>query len=40
MKAFAMSMLALVVIAVVAWFALSQLGWNVAEVYSSSNVRM
>ncbi len=40
MKAFALSMIALVAIAVIAWFALSQLGWNVADVYSSSNVRL
>jgi len=40
MKAFALSMIALVVIAVIAGYGLSQLGWNVADVYTSSNVRL
>jgi len=40
MKAFALSMLALVAIAAISGFALAQLGWNAADVYTSSNVRM
>lgn len=40
MRAFLLSMLALVVIAAIAGYALSQLGWNVADVYTSGNVRL
>ncbi len=40
MKAFALSMIALVAIAAVAGFTLSRLGWTAADVYTSSNVRL
>jgi hypothetical protein len=40
MKAFVLSMIALVAIGIGAWFVLSGLGWDAADVYSSSNVRL
>ena len=40
MKAFALSSVALVVIAAIAGYGLSQLGWTSADVYTTSNVRL
>jgi hypothetical protein len=40
MKAFVISMIAMVAIAAVAGFALSRLGWDAAHVYSTDSVRL
>jgi hypothetical protein len=40
MKAFILSMIALVAIGTGAWLVLLGLGWTAADVYSSSNVRL
>ena len=40
MKAFIMSTIAVVAISLGAWLVLSGLGWDAADLYTSSNVRL